>query len=384
MPREQGGYSFHIAVDPGSPGDGTNDRIYFGVVGQARSTNSGASFTGLGGLHATRTPGRSRAQPAPRHGRLLRKRRWHLPLDRQRRNWIGRERRRHANRLFYNLDVSPDATASTTVGALKTTAFETHRAADSGLEQPSRAGTAGTSTTTAQPPGGCSPRADSAAPPVDTGLAVDRRRRELEQRHAVGQRRDRGGLLPRVAGGGPGPSAGIVYVAPTRTSGRPRTAAPPGGRSARSPPASSPPRCRWRRRTPTTSSSPTAARCPCRPTRSLRRPPSPPPPPFPAARCFAPRSTPTTRPSSTPSSAASPAAGRPVTCSARRSARRAGRTSRRRASTCRSAPSRSTAPTRRARSTWEPISVCCGRSTAERRGTSSTTSTSRRAPVTDS
>ena len=41
----QGGYSFHMAVDPASPGDGINDIIYFGTVGQAKSTNSGVSFT---------------------------------------------------------------------------------------------------------------------------------------------------------------------------------------------------------------------------------------------------------------------------------------------------------------------------------------------------
>jgi hypothetical protein len=30
----QGGYSFYMAVDPASPGDGINDIIYFGAVGQ--------------------------------------------------------------------------------------------------------------------------------------------------------------------------------------------------------------------------------------------------------------------------------------------------------------------------------------------------------------
>ena len=48
----QGGYSFHFAVDPGSPGDGINDVLYFGAVGQARSGNSGNSFTNMVGLHA--------------------------------------------------------------------------------------------------------------------------------------------------------------------------------------------------------------------------------------------------------------------------------------------------------------------------------------------
>ena len=43
----QGGYSFHMAVDPASPGDGINDIIYFGAVGQARSTDSGLTFTAV-------------------------------------------------------------------------------------------------------------------------------------------------------------------------------------------------------------------------------------------------------------------------------------------------------------------------------------------------
>ena len=48
----QGGYSFHMAVDPASPGDGANDIIYFGAVKMAKSTDSGATFTALSVLHA--------------------------------------------------------------------------------------------------------------------------------------------------------------------------------------------------------------------------------------------------------------------------------------------------------------------------------------------
>ena len=37
----QGGYSFHMAVDPASPGDGINDIIYFGAVpGEVHSTRA--------------------------------------------------------------------------------------------------------------------------------------------------------------------------------------------------------------------------------------------------------------------------------------------------------------------------------------------------------
>ena len=49
----QGGYSFLMAVDPQSPGDGTGDIIYFGNQFQARSTDAGNNFASLG-----RTPRR--------------------------------------------------------------------------------------------------------------------------------------------------------------------------------------------------------------------------------------------------------------------------------------------------------------------------------------
>ena len=47
-----GGYAFHMAVDPDSPGDGVGDIIYFGTLAQVRSTDAGATFGGLTGLHA--------------------------------------------------------------------------------------------------------------------------------------------------------------------------------------------------------------------------------------------------------------------------------------------------------------------------------------------
>ena len=48
----QGGYSFAFSVDPASPGDGTNDIVYFGAVGYAKSTDSGNNFVAIGaGMH---------------------------------------------------------------------------------------------------------------------------------------------------------------------------------------------------------------------------------------------------------------------------------------------------------------------------------------------
>ena len=61
----QGGYSFHFAIDPSSPGDGINDIIYFGCVGQARSNDSGNNFTSLIGLHADTHAWAFVPQPSP-------------------------------------------------------------------------------------------------------------------------------------------------------------------------------------------------------------------------------------------------------------------------------------------------------------------------------
>ena len=53
MPKPQFDYAFHMAVDPGSPGDGINDIIYLGGVGQCRSDDSGNKFENISsGQHA--------------------------------------------------------------------------------------------------------------------------------------------------------------------------------------------------------------------------------------------------------------------------------------------------------------------------------------------
>jgi hypothetical protein len=45
-------YCLAMAVDPSSPGDGANDVVYVGTRDQGVTTNSGVSFTAIGGLHA--------------------------------------------------------------------------------------------------------------------------------------------------------------------------------------------------------------------------------------------------------------------------------------------------------------------------------------------
>src|SRR5262249_9316435 len=122
----QGGYSFHMAVDPGSPGDGAGDIIYFGAVGHARSTDSGNSFTGLTGLHADNHSWAFFPQPSPapsivfcgNDGGLYRS-------TNAGANWTSLSGGGLQTGLFYNLDIRPDATGSNSVGALQDNGTQT-------------------------------------------------------------------------------------------------------------------------------------------------------------------------------------------------------------------------------------------------------------------
>ncbi|HXZ16452.1 MAG TPA: choice-of-anchor D domain-containing protein [Roseiarcus sp.] len=113
-----GGYSFVMAVDPQSPGDGVGDIIYFGAEHQARSTDAGASFAGLSGLHADTHTWAFSPQPGPfsvvycgNDGGLFK--------------CTGGTAFTSLNAggiqtaLFYNIDVKKDALASVTLGALQ-------------------------------------------------------------------------------------------------------------------------------------------------------------------------------------------------------------------------------------------------------------------------
>jgi photosystem II stability/assembly factor-like uncharacterized protein len=113
-----GGYSFHMAVDPASPGDGVGDTIYYGTLGQARSTDAGSSFVGLSGLHADTHAWAFAPQPGPfsvvycgNDGGLFR--------CTSGVNFTSRNAGGFQAALFYNLDVKRDATASVTLGALQ-------------------------------------------------------------------------------------------------------------------------------------------------------------------------------------------------------------------------------------------------------------------------
>jgi hypothetical protein len=113
-----GGYSFHMAVDPASPGDGVGDVIYYGTLGQARSTNAGSSFVGLTGLHPDTHSWAFAPQPGPlsvvycgNDGGLFR--------CTSGVNFTSRNAGGFQAALFYNLDVKRDTTASVTLGALQ-------------------------------------------------------------------------------------------------------------------------------------------------------------------------------------------------------------------------------------------------------------------------
>lgn len=122
----QGGYSFHMALDPDSPGDGLNDIIYFGAVRQARSTDAGASFTGLTGLHADTHSWAFIRQASPTPSIIFSGNDGGIYTSKDGgATWTSLNAGGLQTSLFYNIDVRPDATASVTVGALQDNEVET-------------------------------------------------------------------------------------------------------------------------------------------------------------------------------------------------------------------------------------------------------------------
>lgn len=115
----QGGYSFHMAVDPASPGDGANDIIYFGAVGQAKSTNSGTSFSGLGVPHADTHAWAFIPQATPPSVVFCGN---DGGIDRSTdggSTWTALGAGGLQTALVFNIDVKPDATGSEVVCALQ-------------------------------------------------------------------------------------------------------------------------------------------------------------------------------------------------------------------------------------------------------------------------
>jgi photosystem II stability/assembly factor-like uncharacterized protein len=125
----QGGYSFAFSVDPASPGDGTNDIVYLGAVGYAKSTDSGNNFAAIGaGMHVDFHSNWVFApQPSPspsivfigNDGGV-----WKSTDGGA--NWSGTggpvptiNAGGLQTTLFYNMDVRKDGTASVTEGSLQ-------------------------------------------------------------------------------------------------------------------------------------------------------------------------------------------------------------------------------------------------------------------------
>jgi photosystem II stability/assembly factor-like uncharacterized protein len=119
----QGGYSFHMAVDPSSPGDGTNDIIYIGCVGQRRSDDSGNNFTKIfSGVHADTHAWAFVRQPSPTPSIVYNGNDGGLAKSTDRgTTWTLLSSGGLQTGLFYNIDARPDPPGHVTVhvGALQ-------------------------------------------------------------------------------------------------------------------------------------------------------------------------------------------------------------------------------------------------------------------------
>jgi photosystem II stability/assembly factor-like uncharacterized protein len=114
------GFCMALAVDPASPGDGANDVLFLGCVGQGRSTDSGQNFTQLAGLHADTHAWGFFSPPAPAptivycvtDGGV-----WRSGDDGV--SFKSRNEGGLQTTLIYNLDIKPDATASESAAAFQ-------------------------------------------------------------------------------------------------------------------------------------------------------------------------------------------------------------------------------------------------------------------------
>jgi hypothetical protein len=122
-----GGYALDMAVDPASPGDGATDTIYVGCLGQFLSTDAGKNFAGFSVGHAdthvwTMVPksGGSTVVYCGCDGGIF---------TNASGAWAGLNRNGLQTGLFYNIAITPDATASFTLGALQDNEIQTTKGA---------------------------------------------------------------------------------------------------------------------------------------------------------------------------------------------------------------------------------------------------------------
>jgi hypothetical protein len=121
-----GGYALDMAVDPASPGDGSNDVLYLGCLNQFKSTDSGASFS----AHSVGHPDTHTWTCVPQTGGA--KTVVYCGCDGgidvstdAGITWNSLNSGGLQTGLFYNITVKPDATASVTAGALQDNEIET-------------------------------------------------------------------------------------------------------------------------------------------------------------------------------------------------------------------------------------------------------------------
>lgn len=136
----QGGYSVNMGIDPGSAGDGINDIIYFGAVGQAKSTDSGNNFSPFwpagapAKLHADTHTWAFFPQPSPTPSIVYCGTDGGLSKSTDGGStWTPLSAGGLQTSLFYNIDLKPDASASVTVGALQDNEVETTKGATTTL-----------------------------------------------------------------------------------------------------------------------------------------------------------------------------------------------------------------------------------------------------------
>ena len=121
-----GGYALNMAVDPASPGDGSNDILYLGYVAQYKSTDSGATFSNIPVGHADthtwtmvpQTGGASTIVYCGCDGGIF-------VSTNGGTTWKPLNNGGLQTGLFYNIAIKPDATASVTVGALQDNQLQT-------------------------------------------------------------------------------------------------------------------------------------------------------------------------------------------------------------------------------------------------------------------
>jgi hypothetical protein len=120
------GYALDMAVDPASPGNGSNDILYFGCQNQFTSNNSGATFASHSVGHADThtytlvppTGGAGTIAYCGSDGGIS------VSTDTGV-TWARRNAGNLQTGLFYNVAVKPNATASVTAGALQDNQIQT-------------------------------------------------------------------------------------------------------------------------------------------------------------------------------------------------------------------------------------------------------------------